>query len=136
MTQHFADVVRLTSTTKKPLPLDDKRQSDTFVSHFEKHFPQNVTAQQLRENIEFDILWQGNPLSCIKTFKTPRCRICTMERLFIFKLSKSTKLVNCRNKLYGACKQKPKFHRFNTDDPLGEKVEMEKPTGVNPLDYF
>ena len=89
MTQHFADIVGLTSTTKKHLPLDPKRQNDIFVSHFKKHFSRNATAQQLHENIEFDILWQGNPLSCVKTFKTHRCHICTMERLFIFKLSKS-----------------------------------------------
>jgi len=55
-----------------------------------------------------------------------------MEHLFIFKLSKSTKLVNRRNKLYGVCKQNLKLHRFNTDDPPGDKVEMEKPKRVNP----
>ena len=59
MTQHFADVVRLISAKKAPLPLEDKHQSDTFALHFEKHFPRNATAQQLWENIDLDILWQG-----------------------------------------------------------------------------
>ena len=58
-----------------------------------------------------------------------------MERLYILKLGKTTKLVNHRNELYGACKQNPKLNRFNTDDPPGEKVEMEKPTRVNPLEF-
>ena len=53
-----------------------------------------------------------------------------MECLFIFKLGKSTKLVNRRNELYGACKQNPKLHRFNTDDPLGKKVLTEINTNV------
>ena len=136
MTQHFNDVVRLTSTTKKPLPLDDKRRSDTFASHFEKHFPANATAQQLRENIEFDILWQGNPLSCVKTFKTPKCRICTMERMYILKLGKTEKLVNRRSEIYGACKQNPKLHRFNTDDPPGEKVETDRPIRRTPPGFI
>jgi hypothetical protein len=29
-----------------------------------------ITAQQLRENLNLDVLWQGNPLSCVKMFKT------------------------------------------------------------------
>eukprot|EP00957_Ditylum_brightwellii_P207035 15351175-Ditylum_brightwellii.AAC.1 len=58
MTEHFADVVRLTSTTKPALPEDDTRRSDTFAKHFAKHFPRDTTAQQLHENIDLDILWQ------------------------------------------------------------------------------
>ncbi len=63
-------------------------------------------------------------------FKTPKCRLCTMERLFILELSvgKKTKLINSRSEIYGACRQNPKLHRFNTDDPTGEKVK----TTINP----
>eukprot|EP00957_Ditylum_brightwellii_P096807 7372112-Ditylum_brightwellii.AAC.1 len=50
-----------------------------------------------------------------------------MECMFILKLGKTAKLFNHRNKIYGACKQNPKLHRFNTDDPLGEKVETDQP---------
>ena len=126
MTHHFSDVTRLTSTSKPVLPSDDSRRSDTFAKHFAKHFPRDATPQQLRENIDLDVLWQGNPLSCVKTFKTPKCRLCTMERLFILKLTASKKisLVNSRSEIYGACRQNPKFHRFSTDDPPGEKVEI------------
>ena len=133
MTQHFADVSRLTATDKPQLAMDDKRRSDTFASHFAKHFPRNCTAQQLRENIEFDILWQGNPLSCVKTFQTQKCRLCTMERLFILKLGKKHNLINRRDELYGSCRQNPKLHRFNTDDPTGEKVKTNMPVRGNPV---
>eukprot|EP00957_Ditylum_brightwellii_P005080 386159-Ditylum_brightwellii.AAC.1 len=132
MTQHFNDVVRLTSMAKKPLPLNDKRRSDTFASHFVKYYPANETAQQLHENIEFDVLWQGNPLLCVKMLKTPKCCICTMERMYILKLGKTEKLGNRRSKFYGACKQNPKLHRFNTDDHRGEKVEMDRPVRRTP----
>ena len=111
--------------------MDDKRRSDTFALHFAKHFPRNCTAQQLRENIDFSILWQGNPLSCVKTFRTQKCRLCTMERLFILKLGKKHRLINRRDELYGSCKQNPKLHRFNTDDPPGEKVPTNTPVRGN-----
>ena len=69
MTQDFSDVARLTPTKKPKLAKDDKCKSDTFAKHFAAHFPRDATAQQLRENLELDVLWQGNLLSCIKTFK-------------------------------------------------------------------
>ena len=136
MTQHFADVSRLTATDKPQLAMDDKRRSDTFASHFAKHFPRNCTAQQLRENIEFDILWQGNLLSCVKTFQTQKCRLCTMECLFILKLGKKHNLINRRDELYGSCRQNPKLHRFNTDDPPGEKVETDRPIHRTPPGFI
>ena len=92
MTHHFSDVTRLTSTSKPVLPSDDSRRSDTFAKHFAKHFPQDATPQQLWENLNLDVLWQGNPLSCVNTFKMPKCCLCTMERLFIFKLTASKKI--------------------------------------------
>ena len=123
MTHHFTDATRLTSTSKPVLPSDNNRHSDTFAKHFAKHFPQDATPQQLRENLILDILLQGNLLSCVKTFKTPKCHLCTMEQLSVFKLtaSKKIKLVNSRSEIYGACRQNLKIHRFSTDDPLGEK---------------
>eukprot|EP00957_Ditylum_brightwellii_P051964 3941535-Ditylum_brightwellii.AAC.1 len=50
-----------------------------------------------------------------------------MDRMYILKLGKTTKFVNHRNKIYGACKQNSKLHRFNTYDPMGEKVETDQP---------
>eukprot|EP00957_Ditylum_brightwellii_P175983 13400564-Ditylum_brightwellii.AAC.1 len=50
-----------------------------------------------------------------------------MERMYILKLGKTGKLVNRRSEIYGACKQNLKLHGFNTDDPLGEKVETDRP---------
>eukprot|EP00957_Ditylum_brightwellii_P169217 12879961-Ditylum_brightwellii.AAC.1 len=58
MTQYYTDVTRLTFTTKPKLAKDDKRRSDTFAKHFAAHFPIDATAQQLRENLNLDVLWQ------------------------------------------------------------------------------
>ena len=69
----------------------------------------------------------------IKTLKMPKCRLCTMERLFILKLGKTKKLINRRDELYGCCKQNPKLHRFNTDDPPGEKVTANTPVRGNSV---
>ena len=48
---------------------DDKCRSDTFPKYVAAQFPKDATAQQLRENLDLDALQQGNPLSCVKTFK-------------------------------------------------------------------
>eukprot|EP00957_Ditylum_brightwellii_P123480 9414631-Ditylum_brightwellii.AAC.1 len=58
-----------------------------------------------------------------------------MERMYILKLGKPKKLVNRRSKIYGACKKNPKLHRFNTDDPMGEKVETYRPVRRTPTGF-
>eukprot|EP00957_Ditylum_brightwellii_P141826 10805716-Ditylum_brightwellii.AAC.1 len=69
-------------------------------------------------------------------FKTPKCRTCTMEHMYILKLGKTAKLVNHRNKIYGECKQNPKLYRFNTDDPPSEKLEMDQPVLAAVQRYY
>eukprot|EP00957_Ditylum_brightwellii_P211003 15365653-Ditylum_brightwellii.AAC.1 len=45
MTQHFSDVVRLTSTKKRKLAKNDKHRSDTLAKHSAANFPRDATAQ-------------------------------------------------------------------------------------------
>eukprot|EP00957_Ditylum_brightwellii_P172013 13095671-Ditylum_brightwellii.AAC.1 len=59
-----------------------------------------------------------------------------MERMYILKLGKTEKLVNRRNEIYGACKQNLKHHRFNTDDPPGEKAETDRPVCRTPTGFI
>lgn len=64
------------------------------------------------------ILWQGKPISKMKTFGRLNCVLCMKEKLEIIKANnvdknlKLRKLVNSSNEIYGACRHWPKFHRF------------------------
>ena len=104
---------------KKLKAKKDSLRSDTFAKHFQSHFPKDATPQQIRSNVELSILWEGDPLSCVKTFQQAKCRLCTNERLHILygSFNKKVNLMNRRSEIYGACCHKPKFHRFlSTDD--------------------
>ena len=74
-------------------------------------------------------------MTAVKTFGKDRCLLCNQERLNIFKWFrlKPDKLINKCHEIYGACKHKPKFHRFktalsSTDESKRTKVRMEKVT--------
>ena len=77
-------------------------------------------ARQLVEKVE--ILWQGNPLSCVKSFGSLTCRLCTKERLYIHKAMRkeeeegTCRLINSCNEYYGACRHIPRFHRYQRYD--------------------
>eukprot|EP00957_Ditylum_brightwellii_P114264 8712252-Ditylum_brightwellii.AAC.1 len=49
---------------------DDPMRSDTFAKHFQQHFPADAAPQQLHANLDLRVSWEGNPLSCVKTFQT------------------------------------------------------------------
>ena len=80
-------------------------------------------------------------MSVVKTFGTPKCKLCAKERLSILSLTRKTPhlAINKCNEVYGACRHNPNFHRFNqlpksdaktsTDEPTkGERVEPPEPT--------
>ena len=78
------------------------------------NFPE-LTPSLIRNNTEYSILWQGNPLSTVKTFGIPHCsRLCGKERLEILKRAryKPQSLINKKKDLYEACNHKPQFHRY------------------------
>ena len=72
----------------------------------------------MRNITNVEIMWQGNPISSVKTFRNLNCSLCTRERLEIYKAMKHEKvnntnfLINSSNELYGGCRHNPKFHRF------------------------
>ena len=115
-------------------------KSDTFAKHFASHFEKGtkLNNKEVRNTMTIDTLWEGNPISCTKSFGKLSCTLCMKERLHILKAlgdKDETRLINSNNELYGACRHKPKFHRFthytsSTDD--GQKVQKE----VVPIPSF
>jgi hypothetical protein len=55
-----------------------------------------------RNMLSCSIIWQANPHTATKTFGTPRCVICSRERLEIVKMNiyQPHLLINSRNKIY------------------------------------
>ena len=93
---------------------------DSFNTHFIKRIPDNTPKEEVLQHVKastkFRILWQGNPISCVKTFGTRHCQLCMKERLYILRSIKKNpkKTINACNEIYGACRHNPKFHRFDT----------------------
>jgi GIY-YIG catalytic domain len=98
MQQHFNDVKKLHQLGQK---------SDSYAKHFANQFLNfdNLTPQFQRNSITCDILWQGNPISVVKTFGTAKCALCNKERLEILKHSRKNpeSLINSCTEIYGAC---------------------------------
>ena len=122
---HFNDVQKLLSKDIK---------SDSYAKHFATHFKKGVkpTPTEQRAIQQFEVIWQGNPISASKTFGTRGCILCTREKIAIIKAGRKEpeKLINSCSEIYGGCRHKPKFHRYkeegktiSTDDPeKGERV--------------
>jgi GIY-YIG catalytic domain len=101
------------------------KNSDTFASHFADQMRNFVGFSHIlhRNMYKLSVLWQANPIQAIKSFGTPRCVLCTRERLEILKLHRHSPqlLINHRTEIYGACRHKARFHRYmrhtdSTDD--------------------
>ena len=126
MNAHFSETKDL---------VNDDELSDSFAKHFATHFDENngITRGDVRNITKVEILWQGKPISSVKTFKKLNCNLCNRERLEIYKSMKNDKenntnfLINSLNELYGACRHNPKFHRYcpiipkSADDAILQK---------------
>jgi hypothetical protein len=132
MQQHVGDVKRLYTIGK---------QSDSFASHFAKLIPPGLPKKDVSSHIKIkcEILWQGNPVHCVKTFNTRACKLCSKERLEIIKFGKANprKLINSCNEIYGACRHRTRFHRFcttiqinnaSTDESIEDERVVEPPS--------
>ena len=74
-------------------------------------------------------MWQGIPaLSCVKTFGTKSCKLCTMERLEILKLTCNilVKAINKCREVHGACSHHPWFHRFDQSQIVTASTDESK----------
>jgi hypothetical protein len=142
MSEHVGDTKRLYFNNTK---------SDSFAEHFCQFIPKGIpnTKEGKKEATKFikvkvDILWQGNPLSCVKTFGTKACKLCAREKLAILKTSRKNpdKLINKNFEIYGACRHNPKFHRFgqlhniapNTDESIKDERVPTRPGSTTSLE--
>ena len=89
---------------------------DSFSDHFARVFQNfhNPSNRLMLTCIQFTKVWQGNPITCSKTFGTPRCQLCNREKLYIFNTYRKApdKLINHRDELTSTCRHKPLFHRL------------------------
>ena len=89
---------------------------DSFAAHFARHCEKGIkqSNKDLREMMKFWIIWQGNPISCMKMFGKLDCSLCIRERIEISKAQQLEEayLINSCCEMFGACRHKTKFHRF------------------------
>ena len=129
MQKHFGEVQKLSKTGQR---------FDSYARHFAEIFSnfKNISPDLQRNSINCSILWEGNPISAVKTFATPICTLCAKERLETLKQSKKNpgSSINSCHEICGACRHNPKFHRCvkadpSTDESLeDERVPTEKVT--------
>jgi hypothetical protein len=124
--QHLNDVKKLITKGIK---------SDSFASHFANHCKKETkpTNDELRRMMKVKIIWQGNAISCMKSFGKLNCSLCMRKRIKILRTicQEEWKIINTCNEIYGACQQKTRFHRFlnkhtnvkNTSTDEGNKPE-------------
>ena len=75
MGQHYSDVRALVNTGKL---------SDSFAAHFASHFKKKeCTAAKVRKMVEMRVLFEGNPISCSKSFGKLTCSLCMAKRMEI-----------------------------------------------------
>lgn len=131
--QHVGDVKRL--VTKG-------RRSDSFAEHFAELVPVGTTPKEIRNHVKvkIDILWKGDPLTCVKTFGSKKCRLCAKERLAILLSSRNEpeKTINKCKEIYGACRHKPRFHKLQQKESptsTDESAKDERGLGHQNSDY-
>ena len=95
--------------------------SNSFARHFAVHYlslnSSRETKKFVRENTTIEILWKGNPISCLKNIGTTRCGLCMKERRAILTAWRGDKpnLLNAKNKIFGACLSKSRFCQFTEE---------------------
>ena len=110
-------------------------KSDTFASHFAQHLkdrdPATVKINEVRNCTLSTLIWSGNPVSLMKSFKSLSCQLCMRERVELEKrwLVNPGTLINTNNKIYGGCRHNAKLHHFvvtGTDEEFYENVKSNK----------
>jgi hypothetical protein len=120
------------------------KSSDSFASHFASLILDGTTKENVKDfiDVKVDILWQGDPLSCVKTFGTRNCKLCAKERYAIIKLTRKIPnlAINKCNEVHGACRHKPRFHRFDhsenansSTDESGRTKGSQRPSSTTSM---
>ena len=123
MGEHFTDL-------KKAISSDIA--SDSFAKIASREYNKCPNTKRLMKDFKHEILWQGNAITISKTYGTIKCRLCAREKDFILKhrFDKTQPLMmNSRLEIRGACRHKPRFHRFikhGTDEGLKTPILYQK----------
>ena len=122
--------------------MNKNKTLDSFTHHFAAHFPDRqtkLTIGEARGYVNTIVELQGSPVYYNKSFGELNCSLCMHEQLIIFRHSRRnpTQIINTSTKFYGACRHKPRFHRYpnnytllSTDDKRNSSERVEA-TGVN-----
>ena len=92
--------------------------SNAFAKHAAFHVLQYRNSREakkfLLENIDIEIIWKVNPVSCLKNVGTTRCMLCIQERKATLEAWRKDKFhfLNAKNEIFGACLCKSRFFRF------------------------
>jgi len=80
------------------------------------------------------IIWQGNPISVVKTFATKNCALCAKERIALLKQSRSNPqlLINSNNEIDRACGHTPRFYGHNVKQTTPSTDESINDERVSP----
>ena len=96
-----------------------------FASHY--HPNSRPSIAQIKSMVEISVVWQGNPITCIKGFGKHCCSLCMRERIEILKLARANPgaLINGCSEIYGACRHRTRFHKYSI-------MNTSTDDGVNP----
>ena len=105
--------------------------TDAFARHFADHIGEDETPSRglIRPMFTNEILWQGDPVSCTKSFGTLNCTLCMQEKLAILKATKARHpdsgeplLMNSKQEIYGGCPHRTRFHVWQSTpcSPCGD----------------
>ena len=97
-----------------------------YIYNFAQHFKMKMMKGEIkkaktcdvRKLVKMSILWEGNAISCNKSFGKINCQLCMSERISILTQIKSdfkngtNRSINTNSEIYGSCRHRPKFHRF------------------------
>ena len=117
------------------------KSKTTFGSHIGHYFRQNRPTSASKPSdkmigmaFKVDVLWQGNPISCMKSFKRYDCRLCMKEKFEIYKAQRDNpeKLINQNTELYGGCRHHPTFHRFLNNNPGTDEADDAEKSHEQP----
>jgi hypothetical protein len=73
-----------------------------------------------RDLIKYEILWQGNPISVVKTFGKNTCSLCNREQMESIKISRATPniIINYCSEIHDACRHKDSIASINRNSPV------------------
>ena len=77
----------------------------------------------MKKLVRHEVLWEGNPLSCVKTYGTKQCTLCAEEKYAIWsETGRNFKYcLNKRKEIFSKCAHNVYFHHFyrGTEEPTG-----------------